>query len=121
MKIAVQGTFIDTESIYSIGEIYTDHYENEVYCFDIHHFGGENKTVHIKKYNAEKEMEYQQFCCDSNKKLDECSIDEVSKRIELRELILSTNKDRLEKMRLDIVDIWKANQSTVPSFNVENY
>lgn len=110
MKIAVQGTFIDTESIYSIGEIYTDYYENEVYCFDIHHFGGENKTVHIKKYNAEKQMEYHQ-----------CSIDEVSKRIELRELILSTNKDRLEKMRLDIVDIWKANQSTVPSFNVENY
>ena len=121
MKIAVQGTFIDTESFYSIGEIYTDHYENEVYCFDIHHFGGENKTVHIKKYNAEKEMEYQEFISSLGKKFDERTDDEKSKSTELRELILSTNKDRLEKMRLDIVDIWKANQSTVPSFNIEKY
>ena len=51
MKIAVQGTFIDTESIYSIGEIYTDHYENEVYCFDIHHFGGENKLYSLHYSN----------------------------------------------------------------------
>ena len=69
MKIAVQGTFIDTESIYSIDEIFKGYNDDNqpTYCFDILHFGGETKTVSIRQLNFEKDREFAQFKCDISK------------------------------------------------------
>lgn len=128
MKIAVQGTFIDTESIYSIGEIYKDYNDDRqpIYCFDILHFGGETKTVSIRQLNVKKDREFAQFKLERSKLRvveNETKYTEEDK-IEFKKLYditYSVNKDSLEKMRLDIVKIWSENQTTVPSFNVENY
>jgi len=122
MKIVVQDEFIDTESIYRIGKIYSRGYGNyNQYCFDIEHYDHTCKTVMIDNINIEKQMEFNAFVKDLGKKYDEYSIDETSKKLKLHGDIFLVNKERLEKMRLDIVKIWSENQSTIPKFEIENY
>ena len=125
MKIAVQGTFIDTESIYSIGEIYKEY---DSYCFDINYYNSNAcKTVRINLISVEKQMELSEFynqlriSCKYPKEGRVYDDEDKEKIDELNEKIYSTNQERLEKMRLDIVKIWAENQLTIPKFEVENY
>jgi hypothetical protein len=117
MKIAVEGKIIDTEKIYSVSDEILD--QHNEYYFVITSFNGHEIEVGIKMLAPNKvSNEYEKLCefCNSNLS------DEQWKKIkELHVQIHEENKNKLERMRLDIVKIWSENQSLIPKFKVENY
>lgn len=112
MKIVIDGQIIDTENIYSISsEILSGNisgsYKPEFY-FEIESFNDKIIYVSIQQHNGIdfKHANTLPSSDDRNNYLNS---------------IINSNKNKIEKMRQDIVNIWSNNQSNIPSFDIEKY
>lgn len=111
MKIAVQRQIIDTDNIYSISEILEDTYD-KVHYFIIESFNEKIINVSIKfDFRTKEEVA-------ENPNLAKLSNEDYKT---FRTNLRTHNKNKLEKMRQDIVKIWSENQSSIPNFNIKNY
>jgi hypothetical protein len=120
MKIVIQGKIIDTENIYCIGEIVEDEI-NSLFLFSIKSLNGHKLKVHIDKYDKNcKTVEWDEL------RKNTPDLEQPNEQIEylynlMRYGVPEENKSRLEKMRLDIYNIWSENQSKLPNFEIKNY
>lgn len=112
MKIAVEGTIIDTENIYCITDVVL---VDNRYSFDIESFNDKTLTVFLKRDLETK----------TNRKLDNTddqgvelkrNYDAYVKHMKLMEI---KNKEAIEKMREGIYKIWSDDQSKLPKFDLE--
>lgn len=118
MKIAVQGQIIDTDNIYLIGEVVKEH---NAFVFTIESFNDNFLEVSVATYaKNSKSAEWNEL--RSITPIAE-ETDEQSKYMyKLMSFdVPEENKDRLEKMRQDIVNIWSSNQSVIPTFDIKKY
>lgn len=117
MKIVVQGKLIDTDNIYCIHEIYVDH---NGFSFNIESFNDKYLEVSIAMYDENnKSIEFEKL--RNNINIEDRTEDDKKHMNSLRLEIPIENKNRLEKLRQDVLNIWSNNQSNVPSFNTKNY
>lgn len=120
MKIAVENKIIDTEKIYSVSDEILEHYNNGYeYYFVVTSFNDHKIKVSLNKNEPNKiseELEKLREIYGSNP-----SDEQWEKMKELRIQISTENKNRLERMRQDIIKIWSENQLSIPNFNTKNY
>ena len=95
MKIAINGTVIDTKDIYKITPVRFcgDYFTFNVYQFNV-------------KYPIEVNKYYERNWSISN--------EELEKTLKYR-----INFNKINKFRDDIIFIWSRNQSKIPQFNIE--
>lgn len=122
MKIAINGQIVDTDTIFSVSEkIYEN--QNE-YCFDVNFFDEKSITVSIYKRNMSGNKAHNMYMFvheKINKPFLELSEKEQNIRVFLWNAIPTENKNKIEKMRQDIVKIWSENQSKIPTFDIKKY
>ena len=99
MKIIIQGSVVDTCNIQFIHEIIENGIGNIE--FTIVFLNNSIFIVSIPRF-------------------EETSMNKLGKG-EIFNDVLLRNIKRLENMRTDIINIWSDNQSTLPSFNTQNY
>lgn len=123
MKIAVQGQIVDTDTIYSISEkVYEN---NNNYFFDIICFNDHTIEVAIHTNDRNNNEAHDEFYRllesfgDKNRKdyteEQNTALDTAHRNVKI------VNKNKIEKMRLDIVNIWSSNQSAIPTFDIKKY
>ncbi len=95
MKIAVNGYIIDTENIYTIGEIKKNHY----YAGNIWYHFFEIVSLNNKVIEIDIKFDNETL---NNKHLLELSI------------------MKIDRFRNSIIKVWSDNQSTIPQFNLDD-
>jgi hypothetical protein len=125
MKIAIQGSIIETDNIYCIGKIVENNDDRNKFLFEIESFNDNNLEVSIDMYEENKIS----IKCEEHraKYFNEIIKTEERKKEmynEIQNLQIEhrlENKARLERMRQDIYKIWSENQPKLPMFDTKNY
>ena len=121
MKIAVQGKIIDTENIYYITEssnFYSDEKKKNVFGFEIVSFNDNRIEVSQSPIEGFYEILRDKGFPEKDFPIDENLREEKSK---IYNEVIAKNKEKIERMRIDIVNIWSQNQSKIPNFDIKNY
>lgn len=111
MKIAIEGKIVDTDNIYSISNKILSGSSPETYkpdfYFEIESFNDNIIRVSIETYDG---IEYGHKSLSSSEERNNYLIS-----------LSESNKNKIEKMRQDIVNIWSENQSKIPTFDIKKY
>lgn len=119
MKIAVQGQIIDTDTIYSISEeVYenNNNYFFDIICFNDHAIEVSIHTKDRTNNKAHNELTLLRQTAGTN-----ATDEQMVMYNTLLKKIPIENKNKIEKMRQDIVNIWSNNQSVIPTFDIKKY
>lgn len=125
MKIAVEGQIIDTDNIYSISDKVLENNNN--YYFNIVSFNDNELEVSIKQLEKNESSEKFETLRVSYLQIKETDMSETEKKriweevSEVYKQIPIENKNKLEKMRQDIVNLWSDNQAKIPTFDIKKY